>query len=126
MLIAFTVFAIWASMQAAQVDRLRLVREALRVSDISPEKLRYWWSDIKTGKPMDKALVHRKLHGEAKLTWDDLCRLPVKFWQNLGFLTLQEVGMSREMRKAFVFAVALYGQRQMARMEMAQRKKVSA
>lgn len=102
------------------------IREALRRADISVEKACLYIVHPKTGKPKDRAQFARELDGIGHLRYSDLCQLPIRFWQHLGMVILQELGMPREMRHAVVFALALHGKKSMARMKTRQRQEVSA
>jgi hypothetical protein len=103
--------------QSTDVD-YSLVLEALRLADISQEKAAEWME-------INKAQLHRQLHGEGHLSLRRLAMLPGSFWSWYGVLILDKYPLPREVQRAARLVFGLIGKKRMARLEAQKVRRVA-
>jgi hypothetical protein len=102
---------------SALIDRLNDLREALRHSDISQEKLALYLE-------MDKAQLSRQLHGEGGITLKRLAQCPDDVWRWFAVGILLHLGLPRSLQRSARLAFALIGhRREMAKVSHAQKRR---
>lgn len=85
-----------------------VVREALRHADISLEKAALYMD-------IDKAQLHRQMHGDGHLSVRRLSKLPPVFWSWYGVLICEKYGLPHEVQRAARLAFGLIGRKRMSK-----------
>lgn len=96
---------------ASRLAHAKLVREALRLSDVSIEKAALYMA-------MDRAQFDRQLNGEGHISYTRLMALPQEFWRWFYFLGAGELGLPTCVDRARDAWAALTGRKKAARMTL--------
>lgn len=89
------------------VKHVGVVTRALELAGLSLEKAAVWMD-------MDRAQLHRQLHGEGHVSLTRLTMLPVSFWRWYAVLLAAEFGLPLEVRRAAKMTLARLNDRRRA------------
>lgn len=101
----------------ALIDRLNELKDALRQSDVSQEKLALYLG-------MDKSQLSRQLNGDGGITLKRLANCPDDTWRWFAVGILLHLGLPRALQRSARLAFALIGhKRQMAKSDARQTRR---